>query len=99
MHFFTPKILAASHHVDIVVKQIKYFDNLQLEIVFQYSHLFCRYSGHRDGIWDVTYCPGLQGRPIIGTASNDKAARVWAADGKHCLLKYFGHTGSVNSIR
>lgn len=61
--------------------------------------LIHRYSGHRDGIWDVTYCPGLQGRPIIGTASNDKAARVWAADGKHCLLKYFGHTGSVNSIR
>ncbi|KAL5257342.1 hypothetical protein ACHWQZ_G012315 [Mnemiopsis leidyi] len=59
-----------------------------------------RFSGHKDGIWDVSYCKGLKGRPIIGTASNDRTARVWQAEGQQCcLLKYLGHSGSVNSIR
>lgn len=59
-----------------------------------------RFSGHKDGIWDVSYCKGLKGRPIIGTASNDRTARVWQAEGQqNCLLKYVGHSGSVNSIR
>ena len=60
--------------------------------------LLHRYSGHRDGIWDVTYCTGLKGRPLIGTASNDRSARIWQAEGAQCLVKYMGHTGSVNSI-
>ena len=47
----------------------------------------------------MCYCSWLKGKAIIGTASNDKTARIWQADGKNCLLKYLGHSGSVNSIR
>jgi len=83
------------------------------------------FSGHKDGVWDVTSC--RLGIPIIGTAgagklmiilllinldtypkfllnmkslnSTDHKAGVWAVDSGRCLLRYQGHTGSVNSIR
>ena len=68
-------------------------------VILIYSFYTFRYSGHKDGVWDVCYCSWLKGKAIIGTASNDKTARIWQADGKNCLLKYLGHSGSVNSIR
>ncbi|XP_014666900.1 PREDICTED: WD repeat-containing protein 37-like [Priapulus caudatus] len=55
------------------------------------------YKGHRDGVWDVCWCPSTDG--IIGTASADHTARVWDACSSSCLLQYMGHTGSVNSIK
>ncbi|XP_066599018.1 WD repeat-containing protein 37-like [Prorops nasuta] len=55
------------------------------------------YSGHRDGVWEVSV--GRSGQPIIATASADHSARVWGIDSSRCLLQYNGHSGSVNSIR
>lgn len=55
------------------------------------------FSGHKDGIWDVTSARlGIQ---VIGTASADHKAGVWSTDSGRCLLRYQGHNGSVNSIR
>jgi len=53
------------------------------------------FSGHRDGLWDVCV---REGGELLGTASADRTARVWAADSGRCLLRYSGHQGSVNSI-
>lgn len=55
------------------------------------------YTGHRDGVWEVSV--GRLGQPIIATASADRTARVWAIDSGRCLLQYIGHSGSVNSVR
>jgi len=55
------------------------------------------YRGHRDGIWDV--CVSNINSPLLGTASADRTAAVWAADTGKCLLRYLGHQGSVNSIQ
>jgi len=55
------------------------------------------FFGHKDGIWDVTVA--RLGIPVIGTASADHKAGVWAVESGRCLLRYQGHMGSVNSIR
>ncbi|XP_043471479.1 WD repeat-containing protein 37 isoform X1 [Leptopilina heterotoma] len=55
------------------------------------------YSGHRDGVWEVSV--GRSGQPIIATASADHTARIWGIESGRCLLQYIGHTGSVNSVR
>lgn len=38
-------------------------------------------------------------QPLIATASADHLACIWSIDTGRCLLKYEGHSGSVNSIR
>lgn len=55
------------------------------------------YTGHRDGIWEVSV--GRCSQSVIATASADRTARVWAAESGRCLLQYIGHGGSVNSVR
>ena len=56
-----------------------------------------RYTGHRDGVWEVSV--SRVGHPIIGTASADHTAIVWGMHSGQALLQYTGHTGSVNSLR
>lgn len=54
------------------------------------------FDGHKDGVWQVTTKPG---QPIIGTASADHLACIWATDTGRCIFQYHGHSGSVNSIK
>ena len=56
-----------------------------------------RYTGHKDGIWEVSVSRISQ--PIIGTASADHSAIIWGMHSGRPLLQYTGHSGSVNSIR
>merc|ERR1719239_575138 len=69
---------------------------------FKANNLLCsfvrEFQGHRDGLWDVAV-GGAGGRPLLGTASADRTARVWGAESGRCLLRYTGHQGSVNSIK
>lgn len=61
-------------------------------------NLVREYSGiHNDGIWEVN-CNNSTIHPLIATASADHLACIWNEGGK-CLLKYEGHSGSVNSIK
>jgi len=53
--------------------------------------------GHRDGVWETTPCPW--GAGLFATASVDHSVRVWSSDEGQCLLVYYGHRGSVNSVR
>jgi WD repeat-containing protein 37 len=53
-------------------------------------------SIHSDGLWEVSASPLYN---LIGTASADHLACIWSIDSGKCLLKYEGHTGSVNSIK
>lgn len=58
------------------------------------------FSGHRDGVWEVTACPWSLKR--IGSASADRTARIWAVTLEESSVShvlYVNHTGSVNSIR
>ncbi|CAH3181766.1 unnamed protein product [Porites lobata] len=55
------------------------------------------FAGHRDGVWEVTCARHTP--TMIGTASADRSARLWDVETGQCLLKYLGHSGSVNSIR
>ncbi|KAJ8723945.1 hypothetical protein PYW07_007925 [Mythimna separata] len=55
------------------------------------------FTGHKDGIWDVS--SARPGQALIGTASADHTACVWSVEWGKCLLQYTGHSGSVNSIR
>ncbi|XP_063627963.1 WD repeat-containing protein 37 [Cydia splendana] len=55
------------------------------------------FTGHKDGIWDVS--SARPGQALIGTASADHTACVWSVEWGKCLLQYTGHAGSVNSIR
>ncbi|KAJ2944741.1 hypothetical protein O0L34_g1629 [Tuta absoluta] len=55
------------------------------------------FTGHKDGIWDVS--SARPGQSLIGTASADHTACVWSVEWGKCLLQYTGHSGSVNSIR
>lgn len=68
---------------------------------FKGPHLNCNmvkeYSGHKDGVWEVSVA--RSGQPIIGTASADHSAAIWSIDSARCLLQYHGHSGSVNSVR
>jgi len=61
------------------------------------------YTGHRDGIWEVTSCPGcapLNGTDdVFATASVDRSVRVWSSGANGCIFVYYGHKGSVNSVR
>lgn len=68
---------------------------------FKAPALTCRltkeYVGHRDGVWEVScskHCPS-----IIATASADHTARIWDIQSGSCILQYWGHKGSVNSVR
>jgi len=69
---------------------------------FKANNLLCsfvrEFQGHRDGLWDVAV-GGAGGRPLLGTASADRTARVWGVESGRCLLRYTGHQGSVNSIK
>lgn len=56
-----------------------------------------QFSGHRDGVWDVSVA--RPGQPLIGTASADHSACIWSVEKGRCLLQYLGHQGSVNSIK
>lgn len=60
------------------------------------SSLLRDYSGHKDGVWQVTT---KIGQPIIGTASADHTACIWSIESGRPLLQYQGHLGSVNSIK
>lgn len=60
-------------------------------------NLIKEYLGHRDGVWDVAV--GKPGQPVVGTASADHTACIWGIESAKCLLRYTGHSGSVNSIR
>lgn len=53
-------------------------------------------GSHTDGVWEVT---ASLTQPLIATASADHTACIWSIDTAKCLLKYEGHSGSVNSIR
>lgn len=68
---------------------------------FKAPTLTCRlareYAGHRDGVWEVS-C-SKQGPPMIATASADHTARIWDIQSGGCILQYWGHKGSVNSVR
>ncbi|RZF35203.1 hypothetical protein LSTR_LSTR014240 [Laodelphax striatellus] len=55
------------------------------------------FQGHRDGIWEVAVSRPAQ--PVIGTAATDQTACIWSVESGRCLLRYLGHTGSVNSLR
>ncbi|CAH0400480.1 unnamed protein product [Chilo suppressalis] len=55
------------------------------------------FTGHKDGIWDVS--SSRPGQSLFGTASADHTACVWSVEWGRCLLQYTGHQGSVNSIR
>lgn len=59
-------------------------------LVREYSQI------HNDGIWEVS---SSSIHPLIATASADHLACVWGIESGKCLLKYEGHTGSVNSIK
>jgi WD40 repeat protein/transcriptional regulator with XRE-family HTH domain len=50
---------------------------------------------HDDKIWSVTFSPDSK---RIGTASQDKTARIWDAATGRLLLTLSGHTDSVNGI-
>jgi len=56
-----------------------------------------RYTGHRDGIWEVSV--SRMRLPILGTASADHTAIIWGMHSGQALLQYTGHAGSVNSLR
>uniref|UniRef100_A0A8C4WW67 WD repeat-containing protein 37 n=1 Tax=Eptatretus burgeri TaxID=7764 RepID=A0A8C4WW67_EPTBU len=56
-----------------------------------------QYLGHRDGIWDVATTRVVP--VILGTASADHTAMLWSIETGKCVLKYLGHSGSVNSIK
>lgn len=61
------------------------------------SSLVRDFSGcHTDGVWEVTASPT---QSLVATASADHLACIWSIDTGRCLLKYEGHSGSVNSIR
>ncbi|XP_035220269.1 WD repeat-containing protein 37-like isoform X2 [Stegodyphus dumicola] len=68
---------------------------------FKAPTLTCRlskeYIGHRDGVWEVS-C-SRYGPPVIATASADHTARIWDIHNGSCILQYWGHKGSVNSVR
>ncbi|KAL1122922.1 hypothetical protein AAG570_003247 [Ranatra chinensis] len=55
------------------------------------------FVGHRDGVWDISVA--RPGQLFIGTASADHRACIWGMESGRCLLRYIGHSGSVNSIR
>lgn len=55
------------------------------------------FTGHKDGIWDVT-C-GRPSQPLIATASADHTACIWSVEWGKGILQYTGHSGSVNSIK
>ncbi|GBP03911.1 WD repeat-containing protein 37 [Eumeta japonica] len=55
------------------------------------------FTGHKDGIWDVS--TARPGQALVGTASADHTASVWSTEWGKSLLQYTGHSGSVNSIR
>ncbi|CAG9807043.1 unnamed protein product [Chironomus riparius] len=60
-------------------------------------NLVREFSGvHNDGIWE-TSCSQLH--PIIASASADHLSCIFSIDSGKCLLKYEGHTGSVNSVK
>eukprot|EP01132_Coremiostelium_polycephalum_P003174 gene3174-3973_t len=64
------------------------------------SHKWIRareYTGHRDGIWEVTACPW--DIMVFATSSTDRTARIWTVDGSKIPIVYTAHTGTVNSIR
>lgn len=48
------------------------------------------------GVWEVSSSPI---HPLIATASADHTSCIWNINSGKCLLKYEGHTGSVNSIK
>ncbi len=54
-----------------------------------------RYSGHKDGIWEVS--SSRMGLPILGTASADHTAVVWGMHSGQALLQYSGE-GIVASL-
>eukprot|EP00727_Mastigamoeba_balamuthi_P004274 m51a1_g13844 hypothetical protein (498) ;mRNA; f:530675-532791 len=55
------------------------------------------FTGHRDGVWETTTCPW--DNALFATASVDRTARLWSAETGQCVFAYFGHKGSVNSVR
>ncbi|CAF4768188.1 WD repeat-containing protein 37 [Pieris napi] len=55
------------------------------------------FTGHKDGIWDVS--SARPGQALIGTASADHTACIWSVEWGKCLLQYTGHAGSVNSLK
>lgn len=69
---------------------------------FKTSQISCtlvrEFSGHTDGIWECTANTSTI-HPLIATASADHLACIWSIDSGKCLLKYEGHSGSVNSIK
>ncbi|XP_039281820.1 WD repeat-containing protein 37 isoform X2 [Nilaparvata lugens] len=55
------------------------------------------FRGHRDGVWEVAVSRTAQS--VIGTAATDHSACIWSVESGRCLLRYLGHSGSVNSLR
>ncbi|XP_003387860.1 PREDICTED: WD repeat-containing protein 37-like [Amphimedon queenslandica] len=55
------------------------------------------FNGHKDGVWHVSFTRN-GGQAILGSASADTTASLWDVNAGTMLLKYTGHTGSVNCI-
>jgi WD40 repeat protein len=57
------------------------------------------YTGHSDGVWDIDVIVSPTNQSLLASASADHTACIWNIDTGKCLLKYKGHSGSVNSIK
>lgn len=54
-------------------------------------------TGHHDGVWECTPCPWDD--LSFATASVDRSVRLWSSASGVCTFVYYGHKGSVNSVR
>ena len=54
-------------------------------------------TGHHDGVWEST--PSPWDDLSFATASVDRSARLWSSASGACTFVYYGHKGSVNSVR
>ncbi|XP_061402586.1 WD repeat-containing protein 37-like [Musca vetustissima] len=83
----------ASHKIKAQTSRIVSSFKAQSVVSSTVMREFC---GHKDGVWQVA---AKLGQPIIGTASADHTACIWAIESGRCLLQYTGHVGSVNSVK
>ena len=70
-----------------LVQLCKFFLMLYLFLLLN----FCQ--GHRDGIWDISV--SNLNSPLVGTASADRTAAIWAVETGKCLLRKSNLSGST----